>query len=382
MNARRSLYSVVGLCCCATAWLAADTLPAQDAAVDSAKALSRAFRKAAGKATPAVVTILGKAPPPRLADPDAMRRLLQDPNLRQLLPEGLQPDANNPNPNEPPAANVIRQIGAGVVLDKTGVILTNAHVVSGAEEVVVRLPDGDEIQAVKVHTDPLSDIGVVQVKTDRQLVPATLGAASEMEIGDWVIAIGSPFALEATVSAGIISGKGRGISRVRRGKLLQTDAAINPGNSGGPLVNLDGNVIGINTAIATLDGGYQGIGFAIPIERARWLASELLEHGKVQRAYLGIAIDELTANAGKQLGRKPRSGALVMDVRRNGPADVAGVRRNDVIVEFADQPVLMPRDLQDVVEQKAIGSKQSLKVWRDSKVLSLEVEMKLSEDIR
>ena len=376
------LCTAVGFFCCVFAWLVADSLTAQDVAIDSARALSRAFRKAAEKATPAVVTILGKAAPPRLADPEEMRRLMQDPNLRQLLPEGLLPDANNPNADAPPAANVVRQIGAGVVLDKAGVILTNAHVVMGAQEVVVRLPDGDEIQAVKVLTDPLSDIAVVQVETDRKFVAATLGAATEMEIGDWVIAIGSPFALEATVSAGIISGKGRGISRVRRGKLLQTDAAINPGNSGGPLVNLDGDVIAINTAIATFDGGYQGIGFAIPIERARWISAELLKHGEVRRAYLGIAIDELTANAAQKLGRKPRSGALVVDVRRNGPAETAGIRRNDVIIEFADQQVLMPRDLQDLVEQKQIGSEQPLKVWRNNEVLSLEVEMKQAQDPR
>ena len=152
---------------------------------------------------------------------------------------------------------------------------------------------------------------------------------------------------------GIISGKGRGIDKVRRGKLLQTDAAINPGNSGGPLVNLEGQVVGINTAIASMSGGYQGIGFAIPIDRAKWITQELLTHGKVRRASLGISIEELTPEAAVKLKLPARSGVFVRDVLPGSPADAAGIKINDVIVEFAGQRTPGPRDLQDLVEQKA-----------------------------
>ena len=201
-----------------------------------------------------------------------------------------------------PEHPAIPQVGSGVIIDASGVILTNNHVVQDAEEIVVRLADGQELKAVDVKTDPLSDLAIVRIKPDpgQTLRAARLGDSEALKIGDWVIAIGSPFELEATVSAGIISGKGRGIEKIRRGKLLQTDAAINPGNSGGPLVNLEGEVVGINTAIASSNGGYQGIGFAIPTDRAKWISQELLTRGTVRRAYLGIRIDELTP-------RPPRS---------------------------------------------------------------------------
>jgi serine protease Do len=177
------------------------------------------------------------------------------------------------------------------------------------------------------------------------------------------------------MSSSAASGKGRGIDKVRRGKLLQTDAAINPGNSGGPLVNLEGEVIGINTAIASMSGGYQGIGFAIPIDRAKWISQELLTHGKVRRAYLGIGIEELTPQAAAKLQLPARSGVFVRDVAPGSPAETAGVKINDVIVEFAGQRTLGPRDLQDVVEQKPIGSQQAVKVMRDGQAVSLTVTL-------
>jgi serine protease Do len=181
--------------------------------------------------------------------------------------------------------------------------------------------------------------------------------------------------LEATVSAGIISGKGRGIEKIRRGRLLQTDAAINPGNSGGPLVNLDGEVIGINTAIASNSGGYQGIGFAIPINRGKWVARELLDFGKVRRAYLGIRIGELTPQAARQLELPARAGVWVLATVPNGPAADAGIANDDVIVEFAGTPVRSPGDLQDVVEQKPIGSTQEVVVIRAGERIRRDVKM-------
>ncbi|MDP6444800.1 MAG: trypsin-like peptidase domain-containing protein, partial [Pirellulaceae bacterium] len=218
--------------------------------------------------------------------------------------------------------------------------------------------------------------------TSERLPAARFGDSNKLEIGDWVIAIGSPFELEATVSAGIISGKGRGIRKVRRGQLLQTDAAINPGNSGGPLVNLDGEVVGLSTAIASRNGGYQGIGFVIPINRAQWAARELINHGRVRRAYLGIQIRDIDTSTGRELGVPARFGVWVQNVIPDGPAAVAGLEGGDVIVEFSGHRVHSTRDLQDVVEQKTLGSTQVVKVRREGGTKNFRVVMRSLEQIR
>jgi len=367
-------FCLLALC---TPWVAARPLVAEDDMADAishARGLSRAFRKAAENALPSVVTLITKSKPDSARDRNELRRLLEDPRFRRLFPEqppGESPDGQSNLPNIPTA------VGSGIIIDSAGVILTNNHVVHGADEIIVRLSDGLELTVVDVKTDPLSELAIVRVKPEanRKLDAARLGESEPLEIGDWVLAIGSPFELEATVSAGIISGKGRGIDKVRRGKLLQTDAAINPGNSGGPLVNLDGEVVGINTAIASLSGGYQGIGFAIPIDRAKWITQELVTHGKVRRAYLGIGIEDLLPQAAVKLKLPARSGVFVRDVAPGSPADAAGVKINDVIVEFAGQRTLGPRDLQDEVEQKPIGSQQAVKVMRGGEAVSLTVTL-------
>lgn len=384
LQSRRNWYvsSFCFLAAC-TSWLASTPVAAQDdmsEAISHARGLSRAFRKAAETAMPSVVTLITKTKPDSARDRNDLRRLLEDPRFRRLFPDqlpGESPDGQSDLPAIPTA------VGSGVIIDSAGVILTNNHVVQGADEIVARLGDGRELKVFDVKTDPLSELAIVRIKPEanQPLQAARLGESEALQIGDWVIAIGSPFELEATVSAGIISGKGRGIDKVRRGKLLQTDAAINPGNSGGPLVNLEGEVVGINTAIASLSGGYQGIGFAIPVDRAKWISQELLLHGKVRRAYLGIRIDELTPEAAGKLKLPARSGVFVRDVDPGSPADAAGVKINDVIVEFAGQRTLGPRDLQDAVEQKPIGSQQDVKVMRDGAAVSLSVTLQeLKED--
>ena len=249
---------LIGFCLAlAMGWLPVRPIQADDVddAVSQAKAMSRAFRQAAEAAMPAVVTVIAM----RERDPAEVARLqemLRDPRYRRMFPEGRSPlDLLNPDDAQegelPPMANV----GSGVIIDGAGYILTNNHVVAEADEILIRLPNGLEHKVQEVKTDELSDLAVLKVDTGKPLPAAKLGDSTKLQIGDWVIAIGSPFELEATVSAGIISGKGRGITKIRRGKLLQTDAAINPGNSGGPLVNLDGQVVGINTAIASRNGG-------------------------------------------------------------------------------------------------------------------------------
>jgi len=203
-----------------------------------------------------------------------------------------------------------------------------------------------------------------------------LGDSDQLQIGDWVIAIGSPFELEATVSAGIISGKGRGLRKIRRGKLLQTDAAINPGNSGGPLVSLDGEVIGINTAIASTGGGYEGIGFAIPSNRVRWVVSELLDNGVVRRSYLGVEIDDLVPREARRRGLPQISGVLVSRIRPDSPAAAAGLQKNDVILEFAGKRVEDARDLQGIVERLPVGSEQRVRVVRNGSPSFLTVKLR------
>lgn len=341
-------------------------------AVSHARGLSLAFRQAAETAMPSVVTLVAKAKPRA----DELRRLLDDPRFRRLFPQ--ESPGESRDGRDAPEHPAIPQVGSGVIIDAAGVILTNNHVVQDAEEVIIRLQDGQELKATDVKSDPLSDLAIVRFKpgAGQKFRAARLGDSEGLKIGDWVIAIGSPFELEATVSAGIISGKGRGIEKIRRGRLLQTDAAINPGNSGGPLVNLDGEVVGINTAIASSSGGYQGIGFAIPTDRAKWISQELLTRGTVRRAYLGIRIDELTPEAAQKLKLAPRSGVFVSDVEPGGPADEAGLKVNDVITEFAGERVRGPRDLQDAVEQKPIDSQQVLKIMRDGAPVTATVTLK------
>ncbi len=350
-------------------------------ALKHAKSLSLAFRSAARQATPSVVTIVAKSQVRVIGGGPDLRDLLRDPRFRDLFPDGFpfeipdRRDRADEEPGEIPLPDLASQVGSGVIIDSDGYILTNNHVVESADEVAVRLPDGREFKVTEIKTDPLSDLAVLKIEDAGMMRAARLGDSDKLEIGDWVIAIGTPFELEATVSAGIISAKGRGIDKIRRGRLLQTDAAINPGNSGGPLVNLDGEVVGISTAIATSNGGYQGISFAIPINRAKWIARELQEHGRVRRAYLGIHIGELTPETAMRLGRPPRSGVFVQRVTPDGPAERAGIRADDVIVEFAGEAVLRPRDLQDAVEQKPIESKQEVKIVREGKFTTLTVTL-------
>jgi serine protease Do len=350
-------------------------------AIDYATALSQTFRKAAEKVLPSVVTIqrtIPASPAKKNATPERnfgfddqnspfgdrptdpfLRRFFEDlPNLREI-PRGPQ-----------------RSAGSGVIIDSNGTILTNNHVVSGGGKVVVRLHDGREFEAAEVRTDPKTDLAVIRLKGARSLPAAALGDSDQLQIGDWVIAAGQPFGLADTVTAGIISAKGRGLGITAREEFLQTDAAINPGNSGGPLVNLHGEVIGINTAISTTNGGYQGVGFAIPINLAKWVSQQLTEHGSVKRAYLGIGIQQVTSELSSQLGMQSTAGALVTEVRPNSPASEAKIQPGDVVVEYGGNTISEPRDLQGLVEQSTIGSKQALVVLRDGKRVSLELTVR------
>ncbi|MDA8744502.1 Do family serine endopeptidase [Rubripirellula amarantea] len=262
-------------------------------------------------------------------------------------------------------------IGSGVVIDESGIILTNNHVVEGGGKVVVRTADGTKYEATAVWTDPSTDIAVVKIEGATDLVAASLGDSDQMGIGDWVLALGQPFGLDSTVTAGIISAKNRGIHITDRENFLQTDAAINPGNSGGPLVNLKGEVIGINTAIHSRSGGNEGIGFAVPSNMARWVASQLIDNGKVQRAYLGVGIQPATYELAKQMNVKPNSGVVVTDVFPDTPAAEVGLESGDVIVKFDGQPVRKPLELQLLVERCEVGKKFPVEIVRNGKTIEL-----------
>jgi serine protease Do len=267
-------------------------------------------------------------------------------------------------------------VGSGVIISADGVVITNNHVVEGADSVTVRLSDGREFQATDIKTDPESDLAVLRLKGAKNLPAAKLGNSGDLAIGDWVLAIGNPFEQENTVSAGIISGKGRSLSRIQRSDFLQTDAAINPGNSGGPLVNLEGEVVGINTAIASNNGGYQGIGFAIPINQAKWVTRQLVERGSVERGYLGVAIGAVTPDLAAELNARAGQGVVVAQVVPGSPAAEAGVEEQDVIVAFNGERITGPRELQEAVERTEIGKQRSITVLRDGQEKKLDIVIK------
>jgi serine protease Do len=349
----------------------------KDAVVGHAKALSTAFREAAEDTMPAVVTIRSKT------KAKVVKREMRTPKENPFKGTPFEDffnehgdQFNMPGMPGMPDGHAREGTGSGVIIDKSGIVLTNNHVVAGADEVIIHLADGREFKGEDIKTDDQTDLAVVHIKADGDLPVAKLGDSDKLDIGDWVIAIGNPFELEQTVSAGIISGKGREIGSIRRAKFLQTDAAINPGNSGGPLVNLEGEVIGINTAIASNTGSFNGIGFAVPSNLASWVVPQLIKTGKVQRAYLGVAIGEIGNDLAKKFNVERNSGVLVSEVFPNTPASEAGLKEGDVIQRFSKQPVHNPRELQELVERTTLGSKNKVDVLRDGKTVSIEIVSK------
>jgi len=335
-----------------------------------AQALSQGFREAVKAVQPAVVMIKSEAAMPV--------------RLEGRTPDDDDPAIDNPFRGMPDLRKFFRDVprmpkhgqsgmGSGLIIDASGVILTNNHVVADGREITVRLHDGREFKAAKVVTDPKTDLAVLRIEGGGRLTAAKLGDSDNVEVGDWVLALGNPFGLEGTVTAGIISAKGRGVGINERENFLQTDAAINPGNSGGPLVNLDGEVIGINTAISSKSGGNEGIGFAIPINLAKWVAKQLTDGGTVHRARLGVMIQPLTHDHAEQFGLKAREGVLVAAVTAGSPATKVGLKAGDVIVEFAGKAVATPQELQFLVEQAQAGKEQTVIVLRDGKRTELKV---------
>ncbi|MBM2804209.1 MAG: Periplasmic serine endoprotease DegP-like, partial [Deltaproteobacteria bacterium] len=270
----------------------------------------------------------------------------------------------------PPKESNQRSLGSGILITKDGEILTNYHVVRNADTIKVKLADQTEYEARLVGKDDRTDLALIKIRRSGGNLPfARLGTSSQIDVGDWVMAIGNPFGLEHTVTAGIVSAKGRVIGAGPYDNFIQTDASINPGNSGGPLINAEGEVIGVNSAIFSQSGGNVGIGFAIPIDLAKKVADHLRKNGKVVRGWLGVRVQDVTPTLASSVGltRNPNETTLVTEVAEKSPAAEAGVKTGDIIVEFNGKPVPKSHDFPSVIADTAPGQKVTLKIFRDKK---------------
>jgi serine protease Do len=357
-------------------------------AVQPALDLSAAFTNLAEAVTPAVVRIETRRPRPDLPDepldPDALRRFFPDlPGNPEIVPPG--------GGRQPPRVAG----GTGFIVSQDGYILTNNHVVAGAQEVTVYFADRRQFRAEIVGTDPYTDVAVIKIDANERLPSMAFGDSDDVKVGEWILAIGNPgfggrAQLSFTVTAGIVSARGRGLDLLRNDLLIdprfgseraswtiedfiQTDAVINPGNSGGPMVNLQGQVIGINSAIASETGGYQGYGFAIPINLARRVMEDLVEYGHIRRPRIGVAIFDVAPEDAELYGLPSISGVLVQQVQ-NGPA-MGLLQDEDVIVAIDGDPVGYPAELQAKIAQQRPGDVVTLTVYRDRRPVDVDVRL-------
>ena len=283
-------------------------------------------------------------------------------------------------PPGPGARPESRSLGSGFIISADGYILTNAHVVDGADEINVRFTDKREFKAKVIGADRRTDIAVIKIDTSG-LHPVRFGDPAKLKVGEWVVAIGAPFGFENTVTAGIVSAKGRSLPQENFVPFLQTDVAINPGNSGGPLFNMRGEVVGINSQIYSRTGGFMGLSFAIPIDVALDIQKQLREKGRVARGRIGVVIQEVTRDLATSFGLERPRGALVNSVEKGSPADKAGVEATDIILSFDGKPVESSSDLPRIVGSTRPGSQSALEVWRKGKTQKLSITVaELQED--
>ena len=275
-------------------------------------------------------------------------------------------------------------LGSGFIIDAKGIVVTNNHVIQDAEDIIVRVNGDKEFTAKVIGADPLSDIAVLQLDTKERFIPVKFGNSDKARIGDWVIAIGNPFGLGGTVTSGIISARNRSIGLSRYEDFIQTDASINSGNSGGPLFDMNGDVIGINTAILGRSGSI-GIGFSIPSNSAKIVIDQLIEFGETKRGWLGVRIQDVTKEIAEvEKLDKPR-GALVASVAENSPSDKAGVKAGDIILEFNGEKISEMKQLPIIVAKTEVGKKVIVKIWRNKKEITKEItlgRLETSEDFR
>ncbi len=274
----------------------------------------------------------------------------------------------------------VNSMGSGFIIDASGIVVTNNHVVEGAEMIEVRLHDGTVLKAELKGRDPKTDLAVLQVKTDKQLPTVPFGDSDTLRIGEWVMAIGNPFGLGGSVSLGIVSARNRDINAGPYDDFIQTDAAINKGNSGGPLFNLNGQVVGINTAIFSPTGGSVGIGFSVPANTARGVVDQLWKYGETRRGWLGVKVQTVTDDLAESIGLDKPRGALVADVTEGSPGKAAGVEPGDVIVEFNGKPIREMKELPRAVAETEIGKEVTLKALRKGKEVELKVAIGRLED--
>ena len=272
---------------------------------------------------------------------------------------------------EPPA--VSRSLGSGFVISADGDVVTNNHVVKGADKIRVRMATEEEFDAKLVGSDDKTDIALVHIKAPHPLPTLPLGDSESLKVGDWVLAIGNPFGLTQTATAGIVSAKGRFLGAGPYDDFIQTDASINPGNSGGPLVDQDGRVVGINAAIVSPAGGNVGIGFAVPIALVRWVVDQIREHGSVVRGWMGVAVQSVTPDLARSFGLHGAEGALVADVTPGGPASKTGIARGDVIVRWGDRRVQHSRELPLMVALTPPGTRVPVAVVREGRERTVDV---------
>jgi serine protease Do len=270
-----------------------------------------------------------------------------------------------------------RSLGSGFIISKDGYIFTNNHVIEKADKIKVRLSSGKEYDATVKGRDPRTDLALIKINPDNSLPTVSLGDSDRLRVGDWVMAIGNPFGLDHTVTAGIVSAKGRVIGAGPYDNFIQTDASINPGNSGGPLFNMAGEVVGINTAIVAQA---QGIGFAIPVNMAKEIIEDLKAKGKVTRGWLGVSVQDITEDLAKSLKLKDRSGALVTEVFEGDPADKAGIKQGDIIIEVDGKKVKDTHELLRLVAVLPVGKKSEIKVLREGQVKELQLTVAERED--
>ncbi len=349
--------------------------------LSTAQGLSSAFRNVAESLRPSVVSISTTMPARGVRTRGGGGI---PPELRRQLPPWLQDDFFRQfEESEQVPRRQQTGMGSGVIVREDGYILTNNHVVEGAEEVMVELSDGRRVTGEVVGSDPPTDLAVLKIEATG-LHPATLGDSEAMHVGDWVLAVGSPFGLDQTVTAGIISGKNRVQGIIGDGQgfedFLQTDAAINPGNSGGPLVNLHGEVIGINTAILSRSGASAGIGFAIPVGLARPVVNAIIETGSVRRGFLGAQVADITPQTREEFDLQVESGALIRGVLDGQPAAAAGLQPGDVVTQMDGRPVRSGTQLRNYIAAREPGATVNLTVTRNGQTLQMEVNLQERTD--
>jgi serine protease Do len=381
----KNIAIIISLFCLTLSSAWAQTDP--ETAIKHAEGLSAAFENAANAINGSVVNI-NSVKHARVAPRQRMGR----------APGGRAPQSPFQNPQSPfsnpyedffekffrqqdPKDQAQQGLGTGVILDTEGHIITNNHVVEDADEISVRLADKKEYKATLVGSDPKTDLAVIKIEA-AGLKAAKLGDSEKLKIGEWVVAAGNPFGLDNTITAGIVSAKGRSnVGIVDYEDFIQTDAAINPGNSGGPLINLRGEVVGINSAIFSKSGGYMGIGFSIPSNMVKSVFNNIVNSGRVIRGWLGVLIQNLDEDMAKSFGYSGTKGALVGDVTPEGPASRGGIRQGDIVNSYNDTAIEDVTHLRNLVAETVPGSTARLKVFRNGKFeqVSLRIDEQKSE---